>query len=519
MTERVAVLLGAGASADAGLPLTVSLAERVVVSANATDGVDSDWVRALNFVYGSMVGYASDEGNNPLAAVNIERLISALRLLQVAKSHEAAPFVAAWKSGALGLGSPSVPNYLGSQVISALSPSRSGRGPSDSNVTAAIARLARAATQTPGSGPFRAAEEQILLKLRDILSDVQTVDYLTPLAELAQEQAGGLDVITLNYDLTIERLATETGTPIDRGIERWSPGVELTFDQTDGQLNLYKLHGSLDWELDDATTPMGAPSIIVQSTEPTAEETLVGYRMPRKPWIVVGEREKLSADGPMLALLRAAENALRQASHLVVAGYSFADPHINSLIRDWLLAQPGRTIGILEMTWRPQSVFLHNLIEAFGSDEDGTGTRVVPVIGTARDMLETALKARPQPTPAEYFTATVSAHDDDTALVELRLEGMSLTAATVSASSRDPEQSRDVFQGHLQHSLSREPGKLERPRSSYSDQYLDVGAWSTSETIQFYVSLRGRTALEINIQAVRADGTLQQQLKVAVAVS
>lgn len=238
MTGRVAVLLGAGASADAGLPLTVSLAERVVKAANSGEDANADWVRALNFVYGSMVGYAADDGSNPLAAVNIERLISALRLLQSAKNHEAAPFVASWKPGALGLGSPSTPNYLGSQVISALFPTRSRRGPSDSNVTAAIARLARAATQTPGSGPFRAAEEQILFRLRDILGAVQTVEYLTPLAQLAHDQPGGLDVLTLNYDLTIEELADHAGTPIDRGIERWAPGVELTFDHVDGRLNL-----------------------------------------------------------------------------------------------------------------------------------------------------------------------------------------------------------------------------------------------------------------------------------------
>lgn len=77
--RRITLLLGAGASVDAGLPLTVQLAERVLHEANSDSG--RNWVRALNFVYGSMVGYQSEDGSNPLQAVNIERLISAIRLL------------------------------------------------------------------------------------------------------------------------------------------------------------------------------------------------------------------------------------------------------------------------------------------------------------------------------------------------------------------------------------------------------------------------------------------------------
>ena len=61
------MLLGAGASADASLPLT-HLAEKLVRRSNETDtpvfGLRSNWVSALNFVYGSMVGPQAEDGNS-----------------------------------------------------------------------------------------------------------------------------------------------------------------------------------------------------------------------------------------------------------------------------------------------------------------------------------------------------------------------------------------------------------------------------------------------------------------------
>lgn len=69
MEERVAVLLGAGASADAGLPLTTALAEMIVRDVNASarlaGGALPNSVRALNFVYGSTVGYQAEDGSDP----------------------------------------------------------------------------------------------------------------------------------------------------------------------------------------------------------------------------------------------------------------------------------------------------------------------------------------------------------------------------------------------------------------------------------------------------------------------
>lgn len=99
---RIALILGAGASGDAGLKLTSDLARIVVAGVEGQGPTPSPAVQALNFVYSQMIGYQGEDGNNPLTAVNIETLVSALRLLASRSSHEVAPFVSAWKAGAVG---------------------------------------------------------------------------------------------------------------------------------------------------------------------------------------------------------------------------------------------------------------------------------------------------------------------------------------------------------------------------------------------------------------------------------
>lgn len=91
MVRRTIVLLGAGASRDAGLPLTSQLAEMLVARFNR-QSPRLPFVQALNFVYSAMIGHQGEDGSDPLRAVNIETLISAVRLLQQRESHEVAPF-------------------------------------------------------------------------------------------------------------------------------------------------------------------------------------------------------------------------------------------------------------------------------------------------------------------------------------------------------------------------------------------------------------------------------------------
>lgn len=422
--RRTVVLLGAGASADAGLPLTSDLAANIVDKANEVVGngpVKPDWVRAINAVYAGMVGYQGARGGNPRSAVNIETLISAVRLLGNRDAHEVAPFVASWSPALSDFGSSSLPTRSGKAILDAVGKARGSRvGFNDRDITEAVAAIARAALRPDLKEPLARAEKFILGSLVELLGAHADVSYFAPLLKLARDQAGGLDVITLNYDLTVETAAANEGITVNRGVESWNPGGFLDFPSSDGALNLMKLHGSLDWRTSpSADEPRTSLSPVgIEMFSPERRATAWGSLYPELPWIVVGDREKLATDGPTLVLNFAARLALLRADHLAVAGYSFGDAHINAMIRDWLGGDATRTISILDSHWprehyyQSRDGFRSALMAEYGSATDGRGQRllprVYPVEGSTAERLDTVLDSRLALSPDPIATVAVS---------------------------------------------------------------------------------------------------------------
>ncbi|MET0989740.1 MAG: SIR2 family protein [Glaciihabitans sp.] len=514
MRDRVAVLLGAGASVDAGLPLTGELAQMLVAMANAPEEPyrwreTPDWVRALNFVYGAMVGHQAEDGSNPLSAVNIERLISAIRLLKDFGAHEVAPFVAAWKPGVLGIGSPDVDRDLGRQLIDAMPDGSSGsRFFAESRVAEAVAAIARAATHSGGTTAFAEVEQHLLGGLARVLGTLNDVGYLAPIAALAREQQGGLDVLTLNYDLSVERMALEANVSVDRGIERWTPGRPFRFRRTAGTINLYKLHGSLDWMLDDASSEVAAPRIATGKT-PSPEE--FRYHKPRLPWIVVGDREKLATDGPTLALLRAAEDALAQARHLAVVGYSFSDGHVNAVIRNWLLADQKRTIAILDLQWgadRELNPFLSALWRVYGADLSARRRgRIAPIAGSAAGRLADVLRARPLPIPAQYASGAIKKLRSGVTEIRVTLLGPDVERANVSAQYLRPRSNPTPVTSGINSWATEEEALADNAphqQSSYrTTSFID---WLNGQERAFYTRIpEGVSLHEVQVHFRRTD--------------
>ena len=457
---RTAVLLGAGASADAGLPLTSALAAKVIARANELDRQDHfsakpDWVRALNAVYAGMVGYQGARGENPLTTVNIETLISAVRLLRSRDTHEVAPFVSTWTPSLSNFGSSNLPTESGHEIVQAVGSAMggSGFGGTDRDVTNAVANIARAAIRPDLAQPFADAEHFILASLIDLLGAHQDVSYFEPLLQLARSQAGGVDVITLNYDLTVETAAEQGGVSVARGIERWRPGEHLNFPLKEQTINLVKLHGSLDWR---AQPPKDSESSLTAQLTPheiavVAPDVAGGYRQNRRsdlPWIVLGDREKLATDGPTLALNFAARTALLRTKHLAVVGYSFGDTHINLMIRDWLAADDSRTMSILDLQWprvrdfRDATDFRSALISKYGyggqndywsgsAFEGGQPThRVQPLEGRTSELLGQALFGDP-PVAPDTLVTVVATQEDHAFRFEVTWHGPQLSDATL----------------------------------------------------------------------------------------
>ena len=183
----------------------------------------------------------------------------------------------------------------------------------------------------------------MIAALRDLvwIEKAMAIRYLGPLLNLLHHQKR-LVIASLNYDNGIELLANSQGVPCITGIERWSTSGSFEFD-SEGFF-IIKLHGSIDWTWERNTQTLERPmphSVIRQVNPDKAKE------LQLRPAVIFGQRNKLTAEGPFLDLLRAFRQELSQASKLTVVGYSFRDPHINVFISQWLNAGRDRVIRIV----------------------------------------------------------------------------------------------------------------------------------------------------------------------------
>ncbi len=430
--RRIAVLLGAGASADAGVPLTTDLAALLVRDLQRSFGADyavtDSMVKALNFVYSALIGYSGEDGGDPLGAVNVERMFSAIRLLRTRRTHEAAPFISGWKRSVDGLDAVADERQDRMGVVRGVDQAIGGRFPSDGDLLAQeIRRIAREAAG-PGTGTTYARLEQaLLIRVRKLLATYTDVSYLSPLMDLATDQDGGLTIGTLNYDRTVEEIAGARAVPVHTGVDQWEPGTDLEFPDRPGEVNLIKLHGSIDWVLEDrpvAGSHRFIDAQVVRRSPDLAEEAV--------PAIVIGDREKLENDGPTLALLHAFQVALSRADRLVVVGYSFGDAHINTALRDWINGDAERTLTVLDPGWPREDrsdSFRSRLTRDLAL---GPGRPRLHVVRTSTKAgLQRALQEHPRSFDGPPLLAR-ACHEDDAVLVEVTNNGPALDEVVVT---------------------------------------------------------------------------------------
>jgi hypothetical protein len=170
--------------------------------------------------------------------------------------------------------------------------------------------------------------------------DSARVKHLEPILNLLKTQQR-LTIATLNYDNTIELLAESHNVPCNVGIEDWSQkGHFQTYP--DG-LSLLKLHGSIDWLLEDGRTTPERPlpfQVIRQATSADMQKL-------HRPAVIFGGKNKLTAKGPYLDLLQVFERELNDTDRLTVVGYSFRDEHVNEYIGEWINSNPTRKLRII----------------------------------------------------------------------------------------------------------------------------------------------------------------------------
>lgn len=400
------LLLGAGASVEAEVPGAYTMTAEIARRFRENPLMERQ-ARVLSFVIGGLLFQEGQRGNDPLTSgVNIEDLFNAVQLLSERHILEAAPFVGSWHAMVeeFDRQEPARPNVLrlnraiyksvAQQIIGALKKMPVG---STSDVDRAVDRaLANALRNSGGlrgigsavetylkkvsktwsdelshanpstsfefekaiqaiterehlSGGgriFHETNESMIRTLRELvwISDPARVFYLSPVLNKLKAQ-GRIVICTLNYDNAIELLAQSNSTGCDTGIDEWSETG--TFTPGDTGLYLVKLHGSIDWERlsGQTTSERLMPHSIIHRVP---KEQLESDDSDFEPAVIFGQRNKLTADGPFLELLRAFQNELARSELLTIIGYSFRDPHINIYISQWLNQDESHRIRIVD---------------------------------------------------------------------------------------------------------------------------------------------------------------------------
>ncbi len=284
-SDDIIFLLGAGASAEAGIPTSSAMIDEIEKSLNG----DGDWVeyRDLYNHIKSAIYYAAGLAGqfNEQVLYNIETLVNTLDELERNEQHPLYPFIASWNSRLTAL--------AGSDFSA-----------------------------------VRKFRELILDKLKKWMSpdDGDASKYYQGFTRLQQDMNYPLRIFSLNYDLCVEGLQTGDFN-IESGFGGYGnnhPWDWERFDRSESgpdspQVYLYKLHGSINWKRDHENRQLfrveQTASIDIDSME-----------------LIFGRDFKLEAADPYLFYLYAFRDASLAARLLVIIGYGFGDEHINNML-------------------------------------------------------------------------------------------------------------------------------------------------------------------------------------------
>lgn len=308
----VVVLLGAGASRDAGLPLAADLTEQL--RTELRDSNDRSLLKALGLIQSSIYSRRGMTGEKISPHIDIEEILRIADLLAERTENPLAGYVSAWSTDLEEL-SPGGDGHLFRTLISR------------------ARHMLREALAEPG--------------------DLAVVKYLSGIARINQPlgQMGDTafpTVFTLNYDRCAEHAFGYVGIPFTTGFEdgRWDVD---RFDHTD-TLRLFKIHGSFGWVrhpesgiLYDADQAIGRDDIDIES-----------YDVPDE--LVFGTVNKLQSRQPFLWMVNRFSEEVRECSYVVTIGYGFGDSYVNDIIREGMAADPRKRLVVVAPEFGPEEL-------------------------------------------------------------------------------------------------------------------------------------------------------------------
>jgi len=301
MTTRskdIIFLFGAGASAEAGIPTSAQMIERIERLFETHDQWNGH-LRLYNHVK-SAIHYAFGlKGRfNADVEYNIETLVNTLYELERNEDHPLYPFIASWNSRLVALAGA---DFSGVQTVRSL----------------------------------------ILGELKKWVcpDDTSPAEYYRGLLQLQSDLNYPLRIFSLNYDLLVERLES-ADFRVESGFPGFGPNHVWDWERFEDsesaptplpQMFLYKLHGSINWKRDDATKNLYRVEQVA-TVEPESME------------VIFGRAFKLEAADPYLFYAYEFRKFTLIAKLIVTVGYGFGDAHINKMLMQSLRDDPSRKL-------------------------------------------------------------------------------------------------------------------------------------------------------------------------------
>ena len=338
-SRDIIFLLGAGASAEAGIPVSAQMISRVeeqMLTEKAHRELYNHVKSAIHFSAG-LKGSFGDA-----VPFNIETLVNTLYELERNEEHPLYPFIASWNSRFVAL--------AGSDFSA-----------------------------------VRQFRQSILEALKKWMcpEDANKGNYYRGLVTLQKELNYPLHVFSLNYDLCVERL-NQSEFRVETGFEGYGPDYSWDWERfvdlessnnLTPQLVLYKLHGSINWKRNSATKELFSVEQI-QSVDADKME------------LIFGREFKLEAADPYLFFAYKFRDLSLETKLIVTLGYGFGDGHINKMLTQSLRNDPERRLLVIQRCQEEDCAAKAVEVIAFLELDSSQKDQVVVKAGSAKDFLE-----------------------------------------------------------------------------------------------------------------------------------
>ena len=340
-SKDIILLLGAGASAEAGIPTSAKMIEHIE-DLLAKNNTWKPYLELYNHVKSGIHYAAGLRGEFGNAVIyNIETLVNTLNELERNEDHPLFPFIATWNQRFVAL----------------------------------------------AKSDFSRVKEFKLLILEELKKwmcpdDTSEGDYYSGITKLQQDSNFPLPIFSLNYDLCVERL-DRLGFRVETGFGGYGQNYAWDWERfedighmSDIDIVLYKLHGSINWKRDETTKQIFSIEQ-VQGIDSKQME------------LIFGRDFKLEAADPYLFYAYTFRQSTLRASMIVSVGYGFGDIHINKMLTQGLRAGNNcRLIVVLNCKKDNEKRKRHEEICRTLELEEYEGKQLIVHSGTAKEFLE-----------------------------------------------------------------------------------------------------------------------------------